>query len=269
MIFNPDAYILILPMKTALITGASQGIGAEFAKLLAADGYDLILVSRNSMALQKLEKELSGRYQVTIRIISQDLSIPGAAEKVFAAVEKGSAVVDVLINNAGFGTHGAFVSISLDQEVEEIQVNTTALISLTKLFLSGMIDRKNGKILNVASTAAFQPGPYMAVYYATKAFVLSFSDALSEELKGTGVTVTTLCPGATKTGFFERAQMAGTLLAKRAVDPAGVARAGYQGMMQGKRLVIPGWTNSIGAFFAPFVPRLLVLPVVRRINTSL
>src|SRR5581483_11195724 len=184
--------------KTALVTGASSGIGMEFARLLARDGYHVFLVARSEEPLKVMAREIG-----SATVLVADLASPDAPRHVFDS----AGPVDILINNAGFGLSGAFAETDLGRELEMIQVNIAALTALTKLFLKPMIERRSGRIVNVASTAAFQPGPLMAVYYATKAYVLSFSEAVADELRGSGVTVTALCPGPTATGFAERAGM--------------------------------------------------------------
>ncbi len=236
--------------KTALITGASTGIGYELSKCFAADRHDLVLVARQEPKLRQVAEELSGQFGVSAKIIAADLAKPDTPQKIVDEVNKDSLPIDYLVNNAGFGLGGKFVETELAVELDMMQVNMTALVHLTKLFLPGMLARKSGKIMNVASTAAFQPGPLMAVYYATKAFVLSFSEAIANELAGTGVTVTALCPGPTQSEFQQRAHIENTRLIKGKfmglMTSEAVARIGYDGFMQGKRLVIPGLMNKMG-----------------------
>jgi len=253
------------PRQTALITGASAGLGCEFARIFAADRYDVVLVARDEARLNQVKSEIEGLYGVAARVISRDLSDPEAPTDIFQQLEKDSVCVDVLVNNAGFGGFGPFAETSLDHELRMIQVNVTALTHLTKLFLPGMVARGRGKVLNVASTAAFQPGPLHAVYYATKAFVLSFSEAVGAELEGTGVTVTAFCPGPTETEFFERA---GATRSKRIrglmlMDAVTACEAGYCGMQAGKAVVIPGAWNKLLAFSVRFLPRRMVTRIVR------
>ncbi|HUR83633.1 MAG TPA: SDR family oxidoreductase [Thermoanaerobaculia bacterium] len=249
---------------TALITGASSGIGLDLARLFAEDGHDVVLVARSGEKLRALASELSSKHDVQATVIVADLSKPDAARGVFVA----SPPVDILVNNAGHGTTGKFAETSIDAELDMIQVNVTALTHLTKLFLPHMLDRKRGRILNVASTAAFQPGPLMSVYYATKAYVLSFSEAIAEELGGTGVTVTALCPGPTATGFQAKANMSSEALLKvmKPVSSMEVARAGYRGMMRGQRIVIPGIKNKLGVEVLRISPRRVVTRVVRALQ---
>ncbi len=249
---------------TALITGPSSGIGLDLAHLFAADGHDVVLVARSEGKLRALAAELESKHRISARVIVADLARPDAPREVFAAAPP----VDVLVNNAGYGLGGRFSETSARTELEMIQVNITALTHLTKLFLPQMLERKRGRILNVASTAAFLPGPLMAVYYATKAYVLSFSEAIAEELSGTGVTVTTLCPGPTATGFQKTANLGSEALlkVKKPVPSMDVARAGYRGMMRGQRVIIPGLKNKIGVQSLRVSPRAVVTKVVRALQ---
>ncbi len=243
---------------TAVVTGASAGIGREIARVLAAQAHDLVLVARSRERLELLASELTADHGVSARVLAADLSRPGAPEAVLRAVEdEEGRPVDVLVNDAGVGTYGPFTETPLDETLAVIRLNVTALTALTRLFLAGMLERGRGRILNVASTAAFQPGPRMAVYYATKAYVLHFSEAIAEELRESGVTVTCLCPGPTKTEFHERAEMeqSGLLRVGRLMDAASVARAGVDGMLRGKRLVLPGVANKVAAFATRLAPR--------------
>ncbi|MBI5549095.1 MAG: SDR family oxidoreductase [Deltaproteobacteria bacterium] len=253
---------------TALITGASGGIGLDLARLLAESGHDVVLVARSAAKLEELARDLSGRHGVRCEVLAADLARPEGVEAVVAGVEQRGMAVDVLVNNAGFGLWGEFAETDLAKELEMIQLNIATLTGLTKRFLPGMLQRKRGRVLNVASTAAFQPGPLMAVYFATKAYVLSFSEAIANELAGTGVTVTVLCPGPTETGFVAAAKMEESNLFK-SVKPMGsleVARRGLQGLIAGKRVVVPGLLNRVMAFFASFVPRRLLTAIVRRMQ---
>lgn len=202
--------------KTALITGASSGLGVEFLRLYAADGYDLILVARSEARLKELAAEMEKAYSVKAHVLTADLSAPGAVEPLFAELTRRGLKVDALVNNAGYGDFGFFTETSLDKEVGMMQLNMVSLVHLTKVCLKGMKQRGEGEILNVASTAAFQPGPLMAVYYASKAFVLSFSEALANELAGSGVKVSVLCPGPTATGFVKAASMEESSFSSRA-----------------------------------------------------
>src|ERR1035438_2534004 len=192
--------------ETVLVTGASSGIGLELARCFTADKSNLVLVARNTAALEKLAAELRGRFQIEVHVIPADLARPESPQNIFDELKGRGTVVDVLVNNAGFGLHGSFAELPLPRQLEIVQVNVSALVALTGLFLPGMVQRKRGGILNVGSVAGFLPGPHMAVYYASKAFVQSFSEALFEELRGTGVSVTNLCPGPTESNFFKTAR---------------------------------------------------------------
>jgi short-subunit dehydrogenase len=255
--------------QTALITGASGGIGLELARLFAAGGYDLVLVARSAGRLEELAGELRGRHGVAARALAKDLAAPESPEEIFRELEAAGVAVDVLVNNAGFATFGPFVEIDLGKELEELQLNVVTLTHLTKKFLPGMLARRRGGVLNVASTAGFQPGPLMAVYYATKAYVISFSEALAEELGGTGLTVSVLCPGPTETGFQRRAGMENSRLFSgllRVADAASVARAGYEGFRAGKRVVIPGLINKAGVQAIRATPRALATKVIKKMQ---
>ncbi|HYH07122.1 MAG TPA: SDR family oxidoreductase [Thermoanaerobaculia bacterium] len=254
--------------QTALITGASSGIGLDLAHLFARDGHDVVLVARSQAKLQALAKELEAHHHITAHVVPADLSEEAAPRKLFETIRDRGLTIDVLVNNAGFGTGGAFADTDLKTELDMIQVNVTAVTHLTKLFLGGMIARGRGRILNVASTAGFQPGPFMAVYYATKAYVVSFSEAIAEELSGTGVTVTALCPGPTATGFAEVANIKESPLFKLSKPMASmdVARIGYQAMQRGKRVAVTGLQNKIAMQSLRVSPRAVVTKVVRSLN---
>jgi len=230
--------------------------------LFAGDDYDLILVARNRQKLEEIKQSFK---TINVTVIAKDLSVPGAAKEVFQEVEKNQLAIDVLVNNAGFGLMGRFDELAIQKQIEMIQLNITALSELTYYFLPGLKRRNSGRILNVASTAAFQPGPLMAVYYATKAYVLSFSEALVEELKGSNVTVTTLCPGATKTNFGSVANVEGTKMFSRAMSSDFVAKKGYEAMMRGKRVIVTGGLNKMGALGSKFLPRSLVAKIAKYI----
>ncbi len=251
--------------EVALITGASSGIGLELARLFAADKADLVLVARSEGRLRELAQELKEKHQTRCTIIAADLGKPSAGAAIAGHLESEKIAVDVLVNNAGYGTYGPFASNPMEPELQMIQVNVLALTELTRRLLPGMIQRRHGRILNVASTAAFQPGPLMAVYYATKAYVLSFTEALANELKGTGVTATALCPGPTASGFQAVAKMQGSRLVhgKRMPDSASVARAGYRAMKAGRTVYIPGFGNWVMAGSVRFAPRKMVTSMVR------
>jgi short-subunit dehydrogenase len=253
--------------QTALITGASSGIGLELAKLFAQGGYDVVLTARNHDKLYSLAHELQERYSVKCRVLVKDLANPCTPQEIFNELTRLQVSVDILVNNAGFGVHGFFAQTSLKRELEMIQVNLVSLTELTKLFLPAMVKNRYGRILNVSSTAGFQPGPYMAIYYATKAYVTSFSEALWAELEGTGVTVTALCPGPTETNFKTGADLGETKLFKNlAMSASDVARDGYRGLMKGKSVVISGGKNSFFVFLVRLFPRAWVVKIVRRVN---
>lgn len=248
-----------------LITGASAGIGHELAKVFAAEKFNLVLVARNEARLKKVAEELRAQHGIETKILVKDLSLPNAPQEVFDALR--DTPISVLVNNAGFGWRGVFAECDLQhQALEMMHLNMDALVALTRLFAPPMLARKRGRILNVASTAAFQPGPFANIYFATKAFVLSFSTALSEELDGTGVTVTALCPGSTRTEFFERAEMKNLRPEWHMMDADVVARAGYSGLMRGKRVVIPGFFNKATALLAGVVPTSVATKIVRKLN---
>jgi short-subunit dehydrogenase len=250
--------------QTVLITGASGGIGYELAELFARDKHNLILIARSENKLQQIADTFHHTYGVNVTVIVKDLTVPNAAHDIYEEVHTAGLAVDILVNNAGFGLFGEFVETDLQEEVDMIQVNITALTQLTKLFLRDMVRRKQGRIMNVASMAAFQPGPLMAVYYATKAYVLSFTEALENELRGTGVTVTALCPGPTRTNFDMRANLGESKLFKSGVmGVQAVAKAGYEGLWRGKTIVVPGIQNLLLTKLVGFVPRKLVTRIVR------
>jgi uncharacterized protein len=254
--------------RTALITGATSGIGYELAYIHAKQGGNLVLVARSKDKLLQIKKDLENNYKINVYIIEKDLSLMDSPKDVYDEIIKNNITVDYLINNAGFGDFGFFNDNDWGKLERMINLNITALTHLTKLFVKDMIKRGNGKILNVASTAAFQPGPTMAVYYATKAYVLSFSEALSNEVKDKGITVTTLCPGPTKSGFQDAASMHESRLVKGRILATSkeVAEYGYNAMLKGKSVVIPGLLNYLVANMVRFSPRSAVLKVARFIQ---
>ncbi len=255
-------------MRRALITGASGGIGLELAKLFAKDKYSLILVARDDAKLKSISEDFKKQYGTEVKAIVKDLSQPGAAHELYDEINRDTIEINALVNNAGFGGNGKFAETDLNVELDMIVLNDTALVTLTKLFLPGMINRKAGKILNVASTAAFVPGAFMAIYYASKAFVLSFSEALASELKGTGVTVTCLCPGPTSTGFQKRASVENTKLlkAQSVMSAEAVAKKGYMAMMKGKAVMIPGLMNKLSIQSTRFAPRFVTTAITKWLN---
>ena len=254
--------------QTALITGATSGIGLDLAHVFARDGHDVILVARTESKLQDVAYDLEKHHKVKAHVIAADLAKPDAPRMVFDETRRRGLQVDVLVNNAGFGLGGKFVETDLEWELGMIQVNIAAVTHLTKLFLREMVARGSGRVLNLASTAAFQPGPLMAVYYATKAYVLSFSEAIAEEVKDTGVTVTALCPGPTYTGFADKAEVENTGLFKflKPMASMDVAQAGYDAMRRGKRVAIVGLQNKLTAQSVRVSPRFVVTKVVRALQ---
>jgi short-subunit dehydrogenase len=254
----------------ALITGASGGIGLELARLCAKGGHDVVLVARSREKLDEISKYLAGMYAVRAQVIAADLAEPEAPQAIMGQAERLGLGVDVLINNAGFGDWGLFGRADLGRQLQMIQVNITALTVLTRLALPRMVSQRKGRILNVASTAGFAPGPLMAVYYATKAYVISFSEAISNELEGTGITVTALCPGPTRTGFAQEAGLVHSNLfhSPTVMDPAPVAAAGYAGMMRGRAVVIPGLSNKLLIQSIRLSPRWAVRMITRWFQES-
>ena len=253
--------------KTALITGASSGIGKALAASFAADGYDLVLSARGVARMEALGAELTARHGVKVQVIGADLEIATGAKSLFDAVKARGVTLDALVNNAGYGTFGEFKDSDLDAQLGMMHLNMDALVSLTRLFLPELIARKGG-ILNVASTAAFQPGPLMAVYYATKAFVLFFSEAIGEELAADGVTVTALCPGPTTSGFQEKAAATDSALFKGRRMPTSedVANYGFAAFQSGKRVAIHGFINWLMAESMRLTPRRVATALVMRIG---
>jgi short-subunit dehydrogenase len=256
------------PKRTALITGASSGLGREFARLAAQEGHDVVLVARSESKLRELARELSTAHQVGAHVVTADLSQPEAPDTIVAAVNRLGLAIDFLINNAGFGSTGAFLELELAREIEMIDLNVRALTALTHHFAKPMVARGFGRIMNIASTAGFQPGPFMATYYASKAFVVSFSEALAFELRGTGVTVTCHCPGATATEFASTAGNDKTKLFQRkgVADAREVALHGYRAMMKGQVLAIQGALNWMGVEAVRFAPRAAVRSMAAGFN---
>lgn len=256
--------------KLALVTGASSGIGLEMARLLAKDGCHLILVARDKKKLEEVASELRNANGVEATVISQDLSTPTGPADLVKQVASMGKEVDILINNAGYGDFGAFAESAEARILGMIQVNIIALTVLSRAFLPSMIKRGEGKILNVASTAAFQPGPLMAVYYASKAYVLSLSEAIANEVAGTGVTVTALCPGPTESGFQHAAKMESSKLFRSkmvtVMDSPTVARQGIQAMKSGRRIIVTGMANKMMAFSVRFAPRGMLTQLVRKMQ---
>jgi short-subunit dehydrogenase len=255
--------------ETALITGASSGLGLQYARLFAADKKDLVVVARRKERLEALAGELSAARGVAVHVIAEDLADPAAPGRIADRVKARGLAIEYLVNNAGFGTSGAFAESEPVKALDMLQVNVVALVALTRAFLPEMVRRGHGRVLNLGSTAGFQPGPFMAVYYASKAFVNSFTEALWYELKGTGVTATVSCPGATATEF---SAVAGSdksrLFSFGAMGSEEVAREGYQAMLKGKPLAVHGLKNKVLASSVRFSPRAIVREIAAMMNRS-
>ena len=256
--------------RTALITGASSGFGREFAKIFAKQGYNLVLTARRTAEMLKIKEELEGTYGIDVLVITKDLSVQNAAEEIFAETQARNIHIDVLVNNAGFGALGNFAATDMKKAQDMISLNVYSLVTLTHLYLAPMMEKGHGRILNVASIAGFAPGPGMAVYYASKAFVLNFSDALSTELKGTGVTVTALCPGPVNTGFAKAAGFKNNIMFNGKEDgkAAKVSRYGVKQMYKGKPIAVPGAVCKLGAFATRLAPREFAKQFIYMVQTS-
>lgn len=253
--------------RTALVTGASSGIGRELCKHFAADGVDVVVVARRQERLRELAEELEADHDVSVRVEPCDLADAQARVALFERLREDDVHVDFLVNNAGFGSNGPFHELDRAQELAQVEVNVVALTDLTHLFLPAMIAGGFGRILNIASTAAFQPGPYMSVYYATKAYVLSFTEGIAHELEGTGVSATAHCPGATSTEFAEAASNDDTLLFKSGVATVeSVASHAYQAMQRGAVVAIPGLKNKFGAAMVRCSPRGMIRSITAKLN---
>lgn len=254
--------------KTALITGASSGLGKEFARIFAREGNNVVITARSKEKLESLAKEIQSEYGIEATVIPVDLGNMDEVQELYETIKNKGITIDYLVNNAGFGMYELFHEADYARQEQMIQLNITALTKLCHLYINEMKKQGSGRILNVASTAAFQPGPTMAVYYATKAYVLHFSEAIANELKDSNITVTTLCPGATKTEFMDVADLHESRLVKGRKLPSAkeVSEYGYKKMMKGKLTVIPGLMNKIGANSVRFMPRKMVLKVVRTIQ---
>ncbi len=254
-------------MGMALITGASAGLGLEFARLFGSDKHDLILVARRKERLEALGAELEEAHGIKVHVIAADLMEPAAVDRIVAEVNAKGLKVDYLVNNAGFGSNGTFSELEPAKEIGQVQVNITTVVGLTRAFLPGMVQRRSGRILNLGSTAGFQPGPFMATYYASKAFVNSFTEALWFELKGTGVTATVSCPGPVATEFIavagnEKSKLAGMGMA----TPAGIAREAYDAMNAGKRRIVHGLQYKLVPLLNAFSPNAILLAVAASLN---
>ena len=254
--------------QTALITGASSGIGREFARLFAADRYDLVVVARAQDRLEQLKAELEAAHGITVHVLASDLADPESPQRIHEAMTREGIQVDVLVNNAGFGGFGLFQDTDLDHELRMIQVNVTAVVHLSKLFVREMVARGSGHIINVSSTAAFQAGPLQNIYYASKAFVLRFSEAMTNELGGTGVGVTTFCPGPTLTEFHARAGTETSFKQVRQQSVEDATREGYEAFKKGKQTVIAGMQNKVLAFGTRFFSRAFAAGVARKLQDT-
>jgi uncharacterized protein len=253
--------------KTALITGASKGIGFELAKIHAEKGDNLVIVARTLCRLQEIKEDFENKYGISVFIIEKDLALKDTAQEVFDEINGKGIAIDYLINNAGFGDYGFYAETDWEKQEKMISLNITALAHLTRLFLPGMIERGGGRILNVASLAAFPPGPKMSVYFASKAFVLSFSQAIHNEIKDKGVTCTVLCPGSTDTAFHAVSMGDPSLVKERKMDSAAdVSQYGYKAMMKGKPVAIYGAKNRFLIFLSRFVPREMIVRTTRKIQ---
>lgn len=254
--------------ETVLITGASSGIGMGLAKLFAADGSDLVLVARREDRLNELAEELKSEHGIEVHVLPKDLSKKTSPKEIFNHLKKEKIEIDVLVNNAGFGSRGMVSELDTDLQVDMVQVNAAALTHLTSLFLPGIIERGQGGILNVGSLAGFQPGPNLAVYFATKAYVLSFTEALAEEISNPNIKVSCFAPGPVKTEFGEKSDLEDSLLFKLSLmDLEPAVKAGYEGFRKGKTIVIPGLKQQIVPFLNRFTPRLIVRKIAKKLNS--
>jgi short-subunit dehydrogenase len=254
--------------ETVLITGASSGIGMGLAKLFAADGSDLVLVARREDRLNELAEELKSEHGIEVLVLPKDLSKKTSPKEIFNHLKKEKIEIDVLVNNAGFGSRGTVSELDTDLQVDMVQVNAAALTHLTSLFLPGIIERGQGGILNVGSLAGFQPGPNLAVYFATKAYVLSFTEALAEEISNPNIKVSCFAPGPVKTEFGEKSDLEDSLLFKISLmDLEPAVKAGYEGFRKGKTIVIPGLKQQIVPFLNRFTPRLIVRKIAKKLNS--
>ena len=253
--------------RFALITGASGGIGEEFAKLLAAEGYQLVIVARNDDQLNRVAGVLATKHQARVSPVALDLTEPEAGRKLADELSERNFSPDVVINNAGFGKHGHTLDIPVDEHVNMVDLNVRALTDITLRMLPAMLERKRGGVINVASLASFMSGPHMPVYHASKAYVLSFTEALATEYAGTGVTISALCPGFVKTGFQARADMENMSILKFApkLSAAEVTEITWEGFKRGEQIIIPGWPNKLAVVATRFVPRQLLAKMTRRI----
>lgn len=270
--FKPSVPLHEWPKSCALVTGASGGLGYEYAKLLAADGHDLVLVARSADKLDEIKKELEAQYGINVKVIAKDLTKPGAAREVFDEVQRSNLLTELLVNNAGFGAVGDFTLISFEKNMEMVQLNIVALTELTHLVVRRLLQegKPRGRVMNISSGAGFVPGPGMAVYFATKAYVTSFTEALAQELSGTEITATVICPGATATNFAEVAGNKNSLIFKsgNVMTAEEVARTSYRAWMLGEPVYITGVANSAPLYVLPFIPRALLYKLIAFLNSS-
>ncbi|WP_435333993.1 SDR family NAD(P)-dependent oxidoreductase [Haloarchaeobius sp. TZWWS8] len=254
---------------TALVTGASAGIGRELARQFARHGHDLVLVARREDVLQQVAEDLESRYGVDVTTIEKDLDDESAPRELYDAVHERELDIGILVNNVGIGTYGPFADSDLDRERTQLRLNVTTLVTLTRLFLDDFQERGEGKVLNVGSVAGFQPGPFMAGYYASKAYVNSFTEALAEEFRGTTLSATVLCPGPVDTEFQARAGMEDSAVGSVYTEPVEkVAKAGYEGVMSGDAVVVPGLPMKLTTALVRILPKPVVRRVARRVNSD-
>lgn len=258
--------------KTVLLTGASYGFGYELAKLFARDGFDLVLVARSEERLQQLAQSLRTDHGVEVEVIAKDLFLPDACQQIYQQLKEQGTNIDVLVNNAGFGTYGKFAEIELEKDMNLVQLNVATVTLMTKLFIADMVQRGAGKILNVASMAAYMSGPYMATYFASKAYVMSFSEALAEEVKGSGVEVMALCPGVAATNFQQTAENESALIGGKIkglmMSAEDVVQEAYRDFNRGKVVSIPGASNKMTVLLTKLLPRALMRKAVKVFNSS-
>jgi uncharacterized protein len=268
MVINHNQKIM---KKTVLITGASGGIGLAFAEVFVREGYNLVLIARSEDKLIAAKNKLEAQHPIVVEVIATDLTQPSAPLEIFNTIMAKNKHIDILVNNAGVGDFGNFSDADWDKQHRMVQLNILAMMQMTKLFMKPMQEAGYGKILNLASVAAFQPGPLMSVYYATKAFTLSFSEALFRELKGSGVTVTALCPGPTETGFVDAASMANSKLFRslKVAKVEDVAAYGYRALMKGWAVVVHGFLNNLLVFSVRLMPRFMVREIVVGVQGSI
>ncbi len=258
--------------ETVLITGASWGFGYELAKKFAQDGYNLVLVARSEDRLNEIAKDFEPKYGIKVSVLAKDLFSPSAPDEIHQQMLDDNTQIDVLVNNAGFGTYGQFSEIETEKDLNLVQLNVVVVTHMTKLFLKDMIARKQGRILNVASMAAYLPGPYMATYFASKSYVKSFTESVNEEVKGSGVSLMALCPGVAATKFQETAEnekaLIGGTIDALVMSAEDVIDGAYADFQKGKSLSIPGASNKLMSYFVPFLPTSLMLKAIKMFNNS-